>query len=92
MTITQDGRHERRETDKQFWLAELDQYGNAKLCDGPHSDRAGVEEAAYLHERLGLKRGRKFACAEVLLTPVSPKPHGANEDALSTLNAIGLHP
>lgn len=76
----------------QFWLAELDQYGNPKLVDGSHGERAGVEQAAYLISRLGLSRGSTFACAEVHLTPVEAKPHDANEDALSTLNSIGLRP
>ena len=32
----------------QFWLAEIDQYGNPRLVDGAHATRAGVEQAAYL--------------------------------------------
>ncbi|WP_192246157.1 hypothetical protein [Mesorhizobium silamurunense] len=79
-------------TTTQFWLAELDQYGNAKLTDGPHSDRAGVEQASYLMQRLGLDRGKKYACAEVILTEVEAKSHGANEEALSALNSTGLRP
>lgn len=74
----------------QFWLAELDQYDNPRLCDGSHEDRAGVEQAAYLLN--GLSRSRRFACAEVILTPVQPKPHGANQEAIATLNSIGLKP
>jgi hypothetical protein len=77
---------------EQHWLAELDQYGNASLIDGPHPDRAGVEQAAYLLERLGLKKGRRFAAAHVLLSEVEAKPHDTNEDALATLNAAGLRP
>lgn len=76
----------------QFWLATLDQYGNPTLADGSHSDRAGVEQAVYLLNRLGLSKGRTFACAEVHLTPVSPKPHGANQEAIADLNNIGLTP
>ncbi len=74
----------------QFWLAELDQYGNPKLVDGSHEHRAAVEQAAYLFKRLGLEKGKSYACAEVHLSPVEAKPHDANEEALSTLNAIGL--
>lgn len=76
----------------QFWLAELDQYGNPRLVDGSHGDRSGVEQAAYLFSRLGLGKGKQYACAEVILTPVEEKSHGSNEDALSTLNSIGLRP
>lgn len=77
----------------QWWLAETDRNGNAaNLADGPHSDREGVEQAAYLIKRLGLTRGRTFAAARVELSEVTPTAHGANEDALSTLNSIGLRP
>lgn len=76
----------------QWWLAALDQYGNARLCDGPHDDRAGVEQALYLLQRLGLAKAPKYAAAEVMLTEIVPQPHGANEEALSTLNRIGLKP
>lgn len=76
----------------QFWLAEIDQHGNPTLCDGSHDDRAGVEKAAYLFNRLGFAKGRRFACAEVILTEVEAKSHDANKDALKTLNSIGLKP
>lgn len=36
----------------QWWLAELDRYGNPTLIDGMHSDRAGVELALTLYEKL----------------------------------------
>lgn len=76
----------------QYWLAELDVWGNPKLCDGSHDTREGVEQAAYLYNRLGLSKRKRFACAEVHLTPVEPKPHDVNEGALNTLNSIGLRP
>lgn len=76
----------------QWWLADIDQYGNAKLTDGPHNERSGVEQAAYLLKRLGLAKDRRFACARVELTDVEAKPHDANEEALETLNGIGLRP
>lgn len=74
----------------QWWLAKLDQYGNPKLVDGAHSDRAGVEQALYLINRLGLGKGNRYACARVEVTDVEPVAHNANEDALATLNSIGL--
>lgn len=81
------------EKNVQWWLAETDRNGNAaNLADGPHSDREGVEQAAYLIKRLGLTRGRTFAAARVELSEVTPTAHGANEDALSTLNSVGLRP
>jgi hypothetical protein len=81
-----------KENEVQWWLAETDGYGNPTLSDGPHSDRDGVEQAAYLIKRLGMTRGRTFAAARVELSAVTPAAHGANEDALSTLNSIGLRP
>ncbi|MCR5875114.1 hypothetical protein LRS10_13530 [Phenylobacterium sp. J426] len=73
-----------------WWLAELGPHGYSKPIDGPHESREGVEEAAYLLARLGLQRDRTFVCAEIIETPVEAKPHGANEDAINTLNSIGL--
>ena len=75
-----------------WWLAELGPHGYSKPIDGPHDSREGVEEAAYLMARLGLQKGRTFVCAEIIETPVAAKPHDANEDALNTLNSIGLRP
>lgn len=74
----------------QYWLAELDQYGNPKLIDGAHSDRDGAEEAATLLRRLGLAGVRKFAVAEVRITALTGQHGPLNEEALGTLNAIGL--
>lgn len=66
-----------------FWLAELSQYGYAcELCDGPHSEREGVEQALYLIRGMGLERGRKFCCVRVEQSDVEAKPHGTNQDAL----------
>lgn len=76
----------------QFWLAEIDQHGNPTLHDGSHETREGVEKAAYLMTRLGFSKGKRYACAEVILTEVEAKPHDSNEEALSTLNSIGLKP
>lgn len=75
-----------------WWLGEIGPYGYSKPIDGPHENRAGVEEAAYLLARLGLQRERKFSCLEITETPVEAKPHEANEEAISTLNQIGLRP
>ncbi|MBN8263070.1 MAG: hypothetical protein J0M21_00265 [Xanthomonadales bacterium] len=76
----------------QYWLAELDQYGNPKLVDGAHSERDGAEEAATLLHRLGLAGGRTFAVAEVRITALTGQHGPLNEEAIGTLNAIGLRP
>lgn len=76
----------------KFWLVEIDIHGNPTLADGAHSTREGVEKAAYLHMRLGFAKDKRFACAEIILTPVEAKSHGSNEEALSQLNSIGLKP
>lgn len=63
-----------------WWLAEVSQYGYAsKLTDGPHSNRAGVEQAAYLIRGLGLQGDRKFCCVRVEQTDVEPKRHDADK-------------
>lgn len=76
----------------QWWLAELDRHGSAKLCDGPHSKRDGAEKAATLIRRLGLDRGQTFAVAEVRLTELTGTHSPVDEIAIGTLNAIGLRP
>lgn len=81
------------EPDVQWWLAELDQHGNPRLCDGAHSDRAGVEKAMYLYRRLGLDRcGQQYAAVRVEIWPAEAKAHEVNETEVSYLNSIGLRP
>lgn len=66
-----------------WWLGEINQHGYVdELMDGPHSDRSGVEKAAYLIGQLGLRRGRKFACVRVEQTPVTPLPHDTDHASL----------
>lgn len=74
----------------QFWLAELDRYGNPKLVDGAHSGRDGAEEAAAILQRLGLASNRRFAVAEVILTDLTGEHPKLDEESIATLNAIGL--
>ena len=76
---------------KEWWLVDISA-GGLKLVDGPHEGFSGVEEAAYLIERLGLKKNRKFALATIEVQNVVPRPHNVNEDAIQTLNDIGLRP
>ena len=76
----------------QFWLAKLDRHGTPDLIDGAHSTRNGVEQAAYLFARFGLAKGERLACAEVIVTEIDAKPHGANEEAIGSLNGIGVRP
>jgi len=70
----------------QWWLASLDRYGNPSLSDGPHPDRTGVEKAMYLFEKLNLGKGERYAAARVEIFDVVPAAHGANEDAIRTIN------
>jgi hypothetical protein len=84
--------HTERDMKTQWWLAELDMHGNPKLTDGAHSVRAGAEKALTLMQRLGLAKDRHFAIAEVRLTEPTGKHGQVNEEAIATLNAIGLRP
>jgi hypothetical protein len=72
----------------QFWLAELDQYGNPTLIDGAHSDAEGANQAAYLIQamNLGGNHPRKFAVARVELSECVPTASGVNLDAVATIN------
>jgi hypothetical protein len=77
---------------EQWWLAKLDQHGNPTLTDGAHSDRAGADQAKYLLDRLGLSRDRRLVVARVTLSEANPSGEGVNEEAVGTLNSIGLRP
>jgi hypothetical protein len=72
----------------QYWLAELDRYGNPTLIDGSHHDAEGANQAAYLIRSMRLGRqDRKFAVAKVELTECIPSSKGVNHEAIATINA-----
>jgi hypothetical protein len=67
-----------------WWLAEINQHGYVSdLCDGPHSDRAGVEKALYLFRGMGLERDRRFCCVRVEQSEVVAVAHDVNHEALA---------
>lgn len=67
-----------------WWLATVCRYGYVnELVDGPHTDRAGVEQALHLIRGMGLERDRDFRCVRVEQTAVELKTHHTNEVALS---------
>ena len=71
----------------QYWLAELDQYGNPTLIDGAHSDAQGANRAAYLITAMRLgKPDRVFAVAKVELYVCKPNAAGVNLEAVRTIN------
>lgn len=72
---------------KQWWLAELDQYGNPTLIDGAHADRSGAEKALTIITRLRLAGSSVFAIAEVWLTAPTGEHDPVNEEAIETINA-----
>ncbi|SAJ95514.1 hypothetical protein UA18_02427 [Burkholderia multivorans] len=76
-------------TDIQWWLAELDQYGNPKLSDGAHRERAGADKAMYLIKNLGLdNKGKRWAVARVELSEPRPSANGVNMEAVATCRAM----
>ncbi|WP_157655921.1 Lar family restriction alleviation protein [Burkholderia ubonensis] len=76
-------------TDIQWWLAELDQYGNPKLSDGAHRERAGADKAMYLIKNLGLDtKGKRWAVARVELSEPHPSADGVNMEAVETCRAM----
>ena len=59
----------------EWWLAELDRYGNPTLVDGAHSDRSGVDRAMELFIKLGATHtsydvSKRYAVARVELTDI----------------------
>ncbi|WP_309601161.1 hypothetical protein [Burkholderia multivorans] len=76
-------------TDVQWWLAELDQYGNPKLSDGAHRERASADKAMYLIKNLGLdNKGKRWAVARVELSEPRPSANGVNMEAVATCRAM----
>lgn len=76
----------------QWWLGKLDRYDNVKeLTDGAHSEAAGAHEAMYLFKRLGLAdKDTKYAVVRCEVFEPIPDGSRINQDALKTLNGIGL--
>lgn len=70
----------------QWWLAQLDPYGNPTLVDGAHRDRAGAEKAATIIRRLGLSQGKVYSIAEVRLSELTGEDSPVDERAIATLN------
>lgn len=79
-----------REANVQWWLADIDQYGNPALTDGAHSDRAGADKAAYLINAMGLGQGRKFAVARVELSDPKPSAEDVNHEAIAQNNRAAI--
>jgi hypothetical protein len=71
----------------QWWLAELDQYGNPNLSDGAHGGRDGAEQAYSLMNALNLSKGKRFAVARVSLFDPVGNADGINQEAVATINA-----
>lgn len=76
----------------QWWLAEIDRYGNATLVDGAHCNRAGAEQAATLFKQLGFAADRRLAIAEVRLSELTGEHEPVNAEAVAALNHVGLRP
>lgn len=73
----------------QWWLAELDQYGNPELTDGAHSNRQGANKAMYLILGMHLSEPEKrYAVARVELFEAEPDSRGINHDALNTMAGV----
>ena len=75
----------------QWWLAELDQYGNPTLIDGAHGQRAGADQAFYLNSALGLVGSRKYAVARVELSEPVADGSNVNHEAVGTLRMAIQH-
>lgn len=77
----------------QFWLAELDRYGNPALIDGSHETAEGANQAAYLIKAMHLgKPDRKFAVARVELLECVPSSKDVDHEAVATINRIRRKP
>lgn len=81
-------------TPNQYYLGKLTRHGGiASLDDGPHDEEQGAHEAYYLLQRLGLlKKDAEYAVVRCEISAPRPDSSGVNEEALNTLNSIGLRP
>lgn len=82
--ITEDSR-------RQFWLAELDKYGNPKLIDGSHSTREGAEKAAHLIRSMRLPSANsRLAVADVTLTELDGGVSltESEKESVETINSV----
>lgn len=74
-------------SDVQWWLAEVNEHGSARLVDGAHSTREGADRAAYLIPALGLaKPGVRYTVARVELLEPQPSSAGVNHAAIDTID------
>lgn len=71
-----------------WWLGELDQHGNPELIDGPHADVPGVEQALWLIENLGMRRGRNLVGLRIEQFEVKPVAHNVNHEATAACRTI----
>lgn len=72
----------------QWWLVELDQYGNcSRMVDGAHEDADGCNRAAYLIKAMHLSsENYRFAVAKIELFPCEPSSKGVNQAAIQQNN------
>ncbi len=74
----------------QWWLVELDRYGNcSRMVDGAHSDAGGANQAAYLIKSMHLSSENcQFAVAKIELFPCEPTDKGVNHEAVEQINSV----
>lgn len=78
----------------EYWLAEIDKINRPICVDGAHNDFQGAQKAFYLYKRLGLKKPDvKYAVVKVEILDLDMGTFDkstVNEEAIDTLNSIGL--
>ncbi len=77
---------------QEWWLAEVKEGHGSNLVDGAHDTREGAEEALTIFNKLGFSKGKKYKIAQVILSDPTGEHQPVNEDAIKTLNDIGLKP
>ena len=88
--MTETGAAQKGQSDVQWWLVELDQYGNcSRMVDGAHSDAEGADKAAYLIKAMHLPSANaKLAVAKIELYPCEPNAEGVNHEAVASVNRM----
>lgn len=73
--------------DTQWWVAELDKYGNPTLTDGAHTNKESCEEAIFIMESL-IKDKKNRVIVKVEIYPGEASQHNVNVDSLKILKQI----
>lgn len=76
----------------QWWLAQLDRYGNPTLKDGAHPEQKGAQKARYLYRSLNLDDPNvNYSIVKLEFYPPDASSEGVDHDAINILQRAMQH-